>query len=290
VNATIAVASGAARHVLCFRTVYESSAQSQLGGRARIVTGLDPRAENGVSSLKVDGPLEFLMPYGSLYPVNAALMAQRYFFDSGTTREQLGGVAVNARRNAALNPIAVMRKSMSLDDYMNARMISTPLCLFDCDLPVDGSVAFVVSATERIRDASAPVFIESFGSSPGMNASAQMLWENTALTPDDVDIAQLYDGFSIFVPLWLEALGFCPRGGGGKFVAKADHIARDGKLPLSTGGGQLSAGRLHGFGHVYEACFQLRGSAGAHQVEPRPKVAVVSNGAEHFTGCLLLTI
>jgi acetyl-CoA acetyltransferase len=116
-----------------------------------------------------------------------------------------------------------------------------------------------------------------------------MLWSRTDLTPADVDVAQLYDGFTVIAVQWLEALRFCVPGEGPAFVEGGARIALDGDLPLNTGGGQLSGGRLHGYGYLHEACVQLRGLGGRRQVEPRPQVAAVSSGAEHFTSALLLT-
>jgi acetyl-CoA acetyltransferase len=114
-----------------------------------------------------------------------------------------------------------------------------------------------------------------------------MLWARSArLTPGDVDIAEVYDGWSI---LSLESLGLCGRGEAAKFIEGGSRIARDGELPVNTGGGQLSAGRLHGYIQLYEACLQLRDGAGERQVKPVPEVAVVSTGAGHFTGCLLVS-
>ena len=111
----------------------------------------------------------------------------------------------------------------------------------------------------------------------------------TTLTPRDVDIAQLYDGFSILTLIWLEALGFCAKDEAGPFVAGGNRIAHTGELPLNTGGGQLSAGRLHGFGHLHEACVQLRGTAGERQLPRGPQVAVVAAGGGYLGGALLLT-
>jgi acetyl-CoA acetyltransferase len=184
-------------------------------------------------------------------------------------------------------------------------MISTPLGLFDCDIPVDGSTAFVLSRRETAGDGrSAPVYIDAVGTalrgrpswdqyedmaSMAASGAADHLWRRSTLRPSDVDAVQLYDGFSILALVWLEAMGFCPRGEGGRFVAGGHRIARDGELPMNTGGGQLSAGRLHGFGHIFEACRQLRGAAGAHQLAKRPDVVAVANGGGPIAGCLLLT-
>jgi acetyl-CoA acetyltransferase len=221
------------------------------------------------------------------------------------TREQLAHVALNGRRNAALNPKAIYRQPMDLDDYLAARMISSPLCLFDCDAPCDGSTALVVSHVDYAADAPHPAcHVNSVGTAlrgrpswdqfddmttmAARDAGASM-WERTDLVPSDVDIAQLYDGFSLLALVWLEALGFCGRGESGAFVDGGSRIALDGQLPLNTAGGQLSAGRLHGFGLLHEACVQLRGDGGERQVPGRHEVAVVANGGGPIAGSLLLT-
>jgi acetyl-CoA acetyltransferase len=115
------------------------------------------------------------------------------------------------------------------------------------------------------------------------------MWTRTSLTPADVELAELYDGFSFLTLLWLEALGLCPTGGSGAFVEGGHRIARDGPLPLNTHGGQLSAGRLHGYGFLHEACVQLRGEAGERQVASRPKVAAVAAGGGNTCGCMLVS-
>ncbi|MGW0659839.1 thiolase family protein [Streptodolium elevatio] len=276
VNAVLAVAAGLAEHVLCFRTVWESTAQVERGGRSETVAASAARERT-----------QWTAPYGAGYPTYGGLLTQRYLHDSGSTREQLGQIAVTARANAARNPDAVYRTPMTLDDYLGARMISDPLCLYDCDVPVDGSLAFVVSRAPGPESARA-VTIQAMGSASGFDRAADMMWSRTTLKPDDVDVAQLYDGFSVLALRWLEALRLCPRNEGGRFVDGGHRIALDGELPLNTGGGQLSGGRMHGFGGLYEACRQLRGDADGRQVTPRPRVAVVTSGAEDFTSSLLL--
>ena len=231
------------------------------------------------------------MPFGVGHACHGGLLAQRYFYEHGATREQLAQVALVARQNAARNPDAVYREPLTMDDYLGARMISDPLCLYDCDPPVDGSVAVIVSRREAALDTGRPpVRLEAVGSTPGIDAAGSMLWARSLrLSPKDVDIAEVYDGWSILSLLWLEALGLCGRGEAAKFVEGGTRIARDGELPVNTGGGQLSAGRLHGYIQLHEACLQLRAGAGHHQVKPVPEVAVVSTGAGHFTGCMLLS-
>jgi acetyl-CoA acetyltransferase len=285
VNAVMAVASGLATHVLCFRTLWESSAQDTLGGRASTVHANADRAKAPTVRRELE---QWTLPYGVGYPCHAAMTAQRYFADTGTTREQLAQIALVARANAARNPAAVYREPMTLDDYLGARMISDPLCMLDCDVPVDGSVAFVVSHVDAANDRANAVTFQGLGSASGFDEAAEMMWSRTDLRPADVDVAQVYDGFSIYALRWLEALRLVPRGEGGAFIDGGHRIALDGELPINTSGGQLSAGRLHGYGGLHEACVQLRGGGEQRQVEPRPEVAVITSGAEHFTSALLL--
>jgi acetyl-CoA acetyltransferase len=294
INAVMAVSTGLARHVLVYRTVTESTAQGS-GGRAGI----------GVGTEGIGGPMQWSIPFRAYSAACwLAMNAQRHFHEFGTTREQLAQIALNARRNAGLNPNAIFREPMSIDDYFGARMITTPFCLYDCDVPVDGSTAVIVSAAEHASAVDHPVArVEAVGTAlrgrpswdqwddmttmPARDAAAHM-WSRTDLRPDDVDVAELYDGFSWLAMAWLEALGFCGRGESGPFIEGGKRIAVDGELPLNTHGGQLSAGRLHGFGFLHEAVVQLRGTGGDRQVR-EPEVAVVANGGGPVAGTMLLT-
>ena len=289
-----AVATGQARHVVVFRTVTEGSAARNAGGRPAY----------GSTQPEAEGPLAWLLPIGALSPVvQIAPYATRYMHEYGVTREQLGWIPVTQRAHAARNPNAVYRDPLSLDDYLAARMISTPICLYDCDVPVDGATAIVISAAETATDLRAPVAIDSLaGVVDGRpsweqwedmtrvgHATGKALWNRTDLRPDDVDVAQLYDGFTIEVVWWLEALGFCGVGEAGAFVEGGKRIGLDADLPLNTWGGQLSGGRLHAaFGHTVEAVRQLRGEAGDRQVTAA-EVAVVTNVGGYEAGAALLT-
>ena len=195
---------------------------------------------------------------------------------------------MNQRANAALNPTAIYRDPMTMDDYLTARMITTPFGLYDCDVPCDGAVAVIVSAVDVAqghaqasrccsrpsapRSSSAPT-----GTRPRMTHEPQVLgqsahlWTRTSLRPKDVDVAELYDGFSFNCLSWLEALGFCGIGEAKDFLDGGKAIARDGVIPLNTHGGQLSHGRTHGMGLIHEAVTQLRGEAGERQVDGRPR-------------------
>lgn len=290
----MAVATGQARHAVIWRTVKEGSAARNAGGRPAY----------GSTKPLAEGPNALLLPVGMLSPVcQIAPYATRYLHETGTTREQLGGIAVAQRAHAARHPDAVYREPLTLEDYLAARMISSPLCLFDCDVPVDGATAIVVSAIETAPDLRAPVRVEALAgviegrplweqwedlTRVGHGAAAAM-WARTDLTAADVDVAQLYDGFSIELLWWLEAMGFCGVGEGGAFVEGGHRLALDGDLPTNTWGGQLSGGRLHAaFGHTAEAVRQLRGEAGERQVAGA-EVAAVTNVGGIEAGAALLT-
>ncbi len=303
--AALAVAAGLARHVLVYRTVSEGSAQGT-GGRQ----GIGGSGGGGGGVPRFGSFMQWSLPFGAVSAANwLAMVAQRRMHEFGLTREQLGAIAVNNRANAGLNPKAIYRDPMSLSDYLAARMITTPLCLFDCDAPCDGSTAVIVSHRDVALDLDHPaVHINAVGTalrgrpswdqfddmtSMAARDAAASMWERTELRPGDVDTAQLYDGFSILTVVWIEALGFCGRGESGPFIEGGGTIARDGVLPLNTAGGQLSGGRLHGFGLIHEACVQLRGEGGPRQVERpggRPvEVAAVGNGGGPIAGSMLLT-
>lgn len=295
-SAVVAVAEGRARHVLVYRTV-------QMMGGTIAPPSDDP--EEAARTTQVMGDIGSLLAHHAYSAANwVAMHCARHMHLYGTTREQLGAIAVNARANAARNPLAVYRDPMTLDDYLAARPVSTPLGLLDCDVPVDGSIAVVVSAADHATDLPhRPVRIAAMGGSPGEGGwvnrpdypkmasveAAAELWRRTDLTPADIDVAELYDGFTFLTLAWLEALGICGDGESGPFVEGGTRIALDGELPLNTYGGQLSAGRLHGYWVVHEACLQLRGEAGERQVAGDPEVAVVAAGGGPIAGCLLLT-
>src|SRR4051812_21623898 len=140
INACLAVASGLATHVLCFRSVWEGSAQGDKG-RSGVMPG-----GGGGGSFRASGFMEWTLPFAApSAAIWIAMMAERHFHEYGTTREQLAQIALNARKNAGVNPNAIYRDAMSMEDYLGIRMISSPLCLYDCDVPCDGATAVIVS-------------------------------------------------------------------------------------------------------------------------------------------------
>jgi acetyl-CoA acetyltransferase/uncharacterized OB-fold protein len=291
-TAMLAVAAGLCRHVLCFRTVWQASYEAMVRSGQWLP-----------STDRATGFMEYRAPYGAMSAANwIAMHASHYMHRYGATREMLGHVAVNCRTNASTNPEAVYRDPMTLDDYMSARLVTTPFGLYDCDVPVDGAVAVVVSAIDAASDGpKPPVLVEAVGTQilerlswdqdtlthmPQALGPGAHLWTRTSLRPDDVDIAELYDGFTFNAISWLEGLGFCGLGEATDFLDGGRAIALDGRLPLNTHGGQLSAGRTHGYGFVREAMLQLRGEA-VNQVQGA-RVAAVSAGGGVPSGAMLL--
>lgn len=309
-SACRAVAERRARHVVVYRTI------QMLGGTVPVKPQDDAPAPPLARMLDVPegaprpvgGPMDDITDLIAAHAYSAAnwlaLNCRRHMELYGTTKEQLGWIALNGRRNAASNPLAVYREPMTMADYLGARPVSTPFGLLDCDVPIDGSIAVVVSSAGYARDCPhRAVAVEAIGGSDGaggwfhrddypkmaMSDAAAQMWSRTELTPADLEVAQLYDGFTFLTIAWLEALGICADGGAGPFVEGGARIARDGELPLNTYGGQLSAGRMHGYWALHEGCLQLRGEAGERQVAQRPEVGVVSVGGGPVAGCMLLT-
>lgn len=290
IAAMLAVAGGLCRHVLCFRTVWESTfAALRLGGGG---------------GGRVSGSSQWRSPFGAMSPANwIGMNANQYLHRYGATREMLGLIALNARANAARNPAAIHRDPMTMDDYLAARPITTPFGLYDCDVPCDASIAVVVSDASVAADLPKPAIrIEATGTQilervswdqgtithePQVLGQAAHLWTRTSLGPHDVDVAFLYDGFTFNAISWLEALGFCGFGEAQDWLDHGRRIALDGELPVNPHGGQLSEGRTHGFGFIYEAVTQLRHDADARQVAGAT-TAVVTSGGGTPSGVLLL--
>ena len=296
VAAMLAVSAGLCRHVLCFRTVWEAT-HAQLVRAGRLAPPGGGRAS---------GMMEGRAPFGAFSAANwIAMAASQHFARYGTTREHLGAIAVNARANAARNPLAVYREPLTLDDYLGRAPGLHPLRTVRLRRALRRCGGGGGLGPRRGADAARPaVLVDAVGTAisdrlswdqgtlshePQVIGPATHLWTRTELGPADVDVAQLYDGFTFNCLSWLEALGFCAIGEGGPFVEGGARIALDGELPLNTGGGQLSAGRLHGFGLIHEAIVQLRGDGGDRQV-PGAEVALVTTGGGTPGGCALLTV
>jgi acetyl-CoA acetyltransferase len=247
---------------------------------------------------------EWRLPFGAMSAANwIGINANQYLHRYGAPREMLGWIALNGRANAALNPLAIYRDPMTMDDYLSARPITTPFGLYDCDVPCDASIAVIVSAADVAADLPHPaVRVDAVGTQiteriswdqdtvthePQVLGQSAHLWTRTGLRPDDVDVALVYDGFTFNAISWLEALGFCGIGEAKDWLDGGKRIALDGDLPVNPHGGQLSEGRTHGYGFFYEAVTQLRGDAGERQVADA-RTAVVTSGGGTPSGVLLL--
>ena len=247
------------------------------------------------------GDAQFMAPYGCNTIIQwHALAWQRYMHRYSATRDALAALALNSRRNANLNPRAFFYKEpMSRENYFASRWIAEPLCLFDCDVPVDGCVAMVLTSAERARDLKhPPAYIAGYGQNTAPRRTllhyalddymecggslARKLWSSAGVGPQDMDAAQLYDGFNPSTLYWLEAAGFCGRGEGGAFVEKG-RIAIEGEMPVNTFGGSLSEGRMHGMGHIAEAVRQVTGRAEQRQI-PNAELACAIDGSPMLRG------
>jgi acetyl-CoA acetyltransferase len=221
------------------------------------------RRYSATDATHVAGPQQFKVPYGlGAAGGRFALWLQRYMHDYGATREELFEIARSARDNAQRNPFAVWNGSpeLTLEQYVSSRFIYEPMCLYDADMPVSGAVAFVMTTADRAMHAPQAACLSSFAVN-----DARRLFEGAEILPLDVQVAQLYDGFSLMVWDWLERLGFCGPGEAHAFTQNG-RISRSGQLPLNTFGGALGEGRLHGAGHVREAILQAMGRAEQRQI------------------------
>jgi len=219
-----------------------------------------------------------------------ALGCRRHMHLYGTTKEQLGHIAVTFRKHASLNPLAQMREPITLEDYLKARPIVEPYNMLDCSLNTDGAGAVVVTSAERARDLKQrPVFIMGFGqknntrgwyhddnmTTLGGKESAAAAFRMAGITPADVDVAQIYDCFTYIVMVTLEDYGFCKKGEGGAFVSSGA-LSLGGSLPTNTSGGQLSEGHVEGMLQIVEAVHQLRGDRPPERQVKDAEIAVVS--------------
>jgi acetyl-CoA acetyltransferase len=291
-DAAMAIASGACETALVYRSITKEAGHT---GAVQVMPATAP------------GPFAFSMPYGFGGGIMMAIgmKMRRRMADYGATEEDYGYISCNSRVWAAGNERAVLREPITMDDYLSSRFVTEPLRLLDCDYPVNGSCAVVMTTLERARDlARAPVVIDTLAYGTGTNPDwiygddfvfggtircGERLWKTSSLTPADVDVAQLYDGFTHITISWLEALGFCGIGEFGDWVDGGRRIGPGGDLPLNTHGGQLSEGRLHGLAFVNEAVLQLRGECGDRQV-PGARVAAVANAHGPQCGAMVLRV
>ena len=253
------------------------------------------------------GPAQFTAPYGFGGPGQGMAVAYtRWLERHNQDREKMATLAVTQRKHAQNNPRAYFYGTpLTREDYLSSRMIAYPFCLYDCDIPVQGAVAIVLTTGERARDLKPqPAYVAGYGQrlafevtgrigslSNYMEAgwsSAKLTWERSGLSPKDVDVAQIYDGFSASVIYGLESYGFCGEGEALDFIQDG-RIELDGDLPLNTFGGSLSAGRIHGLWQIIEGAQQVSGRAEARQVKDA-KVSFVGASAPIVQGTTFLFV
>jgi acetyl-CoA acetyltransferase len=285
-----AVASGAADYVLLHRALHNPA------GRYHA----NPMRE-------ARGPMQWTAPQGFFGPLAMiALPYTEYLQRFGARRESMAAVVVEARKNGARIPWSYWHeRPLTVDEYLDAPMLFDPVCRYDCDIPVDGVAAFVLTSAERAKDLpNAPVYVAGYASgAPGRRRlplhwplddivdggaqMAQQLWEHAGIGPADVDLPQVYDGFSPFVWLWLEVLGLCPPGEAHRFV-ESGGIDSDcpGALPALSGGGALGNGRMHGIPQMLECYLQLSRRAGERQ-RADATIGVACHSSPHYGGAVV---
>jgi acetyl-CoA acetyltransferase len=289
-EAAALVEAGRCRHVLVV------AGDNRLTGMSR---------DGAVAALSQVGHQQFERPYGISVPASYALVAARYMHEFGVTPEQLASVTVTARGYAALNPKAHMRAAVSVEDVLASRIISSPLHLLDCSLISDGAAAAVISVAGHASAApSRPAEILGAGqghthehivAAPslidfGCKASSKRAFGEAGVKPADIDIAQIYDSFTITLLVELESMGFFERGEAGQAVA-AGALTRTGRLPCNTHGGLLAHGHpgaAGGLQHVVEAVEQLRGNGGERQAAKADLAFVHGDGGILSAHCSLV--
>jgi len=289
-HAAAAIRDGLAETILI---TYGSDQLSRMG--RMLGTGGFARAKQ-----KIPGPMQYEAPYGNSLVGAYAMAARRHMHEFGTTSEQLAEIAVGVREYAGLNPDAMYRDPLTVDDVVSSRLIADPLHKFDCCVISDGGGAIILTTEERARDLTQPpIYVLSAGGAQshwnisqmpvftetGGRRIADALFARAGVTRDDIDTIQFYDSFTITVLLLLEDFGFCPKGEGGRYAAEG-HLRKGGDLPLNTDGGGLSSNHpgMRGIFLLIEAVRQLRGQAGDAQV-PDAKLALAA-GSGGWLSCI----
>ena len=300
VLAAMAVATGQANNVICFRA--RNRGRRSVSGTGKFGGG---RPWEKTPPLLTD-LYQYHIPFGLVTPAQEmALIYRRHMHEYGTTTEHFGHVAVAQRAHAARNPHAVMRDPITLQDHQRSRWIAEPLRLLDCCLETDGACAVVVTSAERARDApqrpayvlagaqaEGPIHIQLAdyfqhrNEETGGRAVATQLYAMAGIAPPDIDAAMFYDHFSPAVLLSLEDYGFCERGASGPFVAAGKIAWPHGSLPVNTHGGSLSEAFIHGYTHILEGVRQIRGTSSC-QVQDAELVLVTSSNTDP-TGAVIL--
>jgi acetyl-CoA acetyltransferase len=284
-NAAAAIITGQADVVVVYRVLDASVRYGKVTG-----------------AVSVGGVEQFAAPHGYMVPPQwFAMWARRHQHVYGSTCEDLGAIAINNRTHAVDNEHAIARDPLTLDGYLDGRWVVEPFRVFDCAYEVDGAVALVLTSSERAADLPHPPVYPigaaegtGFGGMPDLwddqttmysRLVAPKLWSRTGLSPNDIDIACMYDCFTYTIMATIEDFGFCGKGETGDFFREG-RATYGGDVVVNPHGGLLSEGYLHGLNHHYEAVLQLRGDAGKRQVEDAA-LALVTAGAGPFGGAIV---
>lgn len=287
-HAAAAVATGQANYVCVYRTLNEASGQRY--GRG------DSYAEYMLTA--VTPHYGYHWPFGFVTPLGwAGVWGKRWMYEFGITREQIGWWPVVLREYAQNNPDAIFHgRPITHEDYMESPMIVDPLKLHDCCVDTDGAAAYIITTVERARNLkqkpavimaaaqSSPVEqeIQTIYNRPVISGlvetwyMGQELYRIAGIGPEDIDVAQLYDPYSIGGIIQLEELGFCGRGESGAFIEGGQNLRVDGKIPCNTSGGLLSEAYIHGYNLVIEGVRQLRGTS--HNQVKDAEICMVTGG------------
>ena len=285
-----AVVSGAADYVLVHRALHNPQG-----------------AYHANPMTEARGEQQWTVPQGYFGPLAMmALTYTEYLERYGAAREAMAAVVVEARKNGSRIPWSYWHAHpLSADEYLSQPMVTDPICRLDCDLPVDGVACFVFTSAERARDLPhRPVFVAGYAAGSPVRQrlplhwplddvmevgvqTAGRLWDRSGIGPAEVDLPQVYDGFSPFVYLWMESLSLCPVGEAHRVVLEGGIDSdRRGALPVLSGGGALGNGRMHGVPQMLECYLQLSGRAGRRQ-RPGMSVGVACHSSPHYGGAVV---
>ncbi len=291
IEAVNALGSGAVNYVMVFRALHHPAGERYNQSR--------PGGTGGAS--------QWDRPYGGgVANQRQAMNYMRYLEKFGAKREEMAATVLNDNRNAQLNEYAVWNgRVITFEDYMNSRIISWPMCIFDNDMPVDEAGAVIMTTEDRAKDTPHPGgYIAGYAVTPSSIARpnlfqtleenyevgylmAKNLYESSGFSPQDVDLIHVYNGYSPMVWNWLEVFGFCPEGEAHNWV-QGGTIALEGPHPLNTAGGNLGEGRLHGWSHIRETAQQMMGVAGPRQLQ-KCDVALCEVGPFANGACFICT-
>ena len=292
-QAAMAVITGTADYVLCFRSIRAATGMVRYGRPARI---------------PIDAHWSYSMPFGLSTPTSwVAMFTRRWMYETGATKEQLGHLAIVTRENACRNPRAMYySRPLTMEEYMSSPMLCDPFCLHDTCIENDGCVALIVTTPDRAKDLKQkPAYITAAAEAtswdsycmtsfyreeigiPEMEEVGKELWRRSGLTPKDMDVVQFYDAFTSLVPMQMEVLGFVKKGEGGAFLEGGDRIRPTGELPINTSGSMLSEAYIHGMNMIAEGVRQIRGTS-TTQIKDVSKV-LCTGGLGVPTSALILS-